>query len=165
MVANSGKPSGNRQPPTAKTWLKCGEVGTYAQLNKKRAFPKFERDHVPSAAAMRNAAKKAKRGMSPAKLKCVNNRLKEKALTIAIPTTTHRRFSRTCGSGRNTSKQINNDGDNLSRAANKDLAQIQKALDGPPKNACADAYRKAAKKVKSQDHNKLIRDVIAGCPG
>ena len=54
-MANSAKPGGNKQAPTSKPWLKCGEVGTYAELNKKRAKPKFERDHVPSHAAMTQA--------------------------------------------------------------------------------------------------------------
>jgi hypothetical protein len=153
------------QAPTKKPWLKCGEVGTYAELNKKRAKPRFERDHVPSAAAMRKAAKDSSPGMSPAKWKCVKSRLKDQAKTIAIPKSLHRGFSRTCGSGRNTSTQIAKDAGGLNKAMNKDLDKLQKKLDGPPKHACADAYRKAADEVRTQDHEALIEKVKAECPG
>lgn len=156
--------SKNKQPPTTKPWLKCGEVGTYAKLNNKRAKPKFERDHVPSAAAMLKAAKKHKKGMSPDKLACVKRRLKDQALTIAIPKGLHRGTSRTCGS-RNTKTQIKTDSEGLNSASNKDLAKIQKKLDGPPQHACADAYREAAKEVRAQDHEALIKKVVAECPG
>ncbi len=156
--------SKNKQAPTTKPWLKCGEVGSYSKLNKKRAAPKFERDHVPSHAAMNHAAQNSPdmKGVSKAVRKCVKNRLKDRALTIAIPKSLHRSTSRTCGS-RNTQAQIKTDSGNLNSAANKDLARIQKKLDGPPKAACADAYRAAAKEVRAQDHDKLIKDTIDEC--
>ena len=164
---NSGKPGGNTQPPTIKPWLKCGEVGTYAQLNKKRAKPKFERDHVPSHAAMLKAATSspAGRAMSKAQKACVKRKIRDRALTIAIPKGIHRGFSRTCGSSRNTPAQIKADAADLDSAANKDLQRIQKKLDGPPKSACADAYREAAREVRQQDHKGLIRKAIKECTG
>ena len=163
MADNSAKPGGNKQPPSTKPWLKCGEVGTYAELNKKRAKPKFERDHVPSHASMVKAAKSYKRGMSPAKLKCVKSRLKDQALTIAIPKSVHRGYSRTCGS-RNNATQIKQDAGNLDSAANKDLGRIQRHLDAKD-SPCAEHYREAAKQVRAQDHDALIKKVVAECPG
>src|SRR5262245_48158814 len=155
--------SKEKQAPTDKPWLKCGEVGTYAELNKKRAKPKFERDHVPSHAAMLKAAKSYKRGMSPAKLKCVKAHLKDQALTIAIPKSLHRGYSRTCGSRNNTS-QIKQDAGNLNSATNKDLGRIQRRLDST-ESPCAEHYREAAKQVRAQDHEALIKKVVDECPG
>ena len=155
--------AGVKQGPSNKPWLKCGEVGTYAQLNKKRAKPKFERDHVPSAAAMLKAAKKGNPGMSANKLACVKRKLKSQALTIAIPKGVHRGTSRTCGS-RNNKAQIKKDSEGLNSATNKDLNKIQKKLDGPPKSPCADAYREAATDVRAQDHEGLIKKVVKECP-
>ena len=158
--------SKNKQPPTTKPWLKCGEVDSYAKLNKKRAKPKFERDHVPSHASMNKAAQNSKdmKGVSKKVRKCVKSKLKDRALTIAIPKSLHRGTSRTCGS-RNNQTQIQSDSEGLKSAANKDLAKIQKKLDGPPKSPCADAYREAAKEVRAQDHEKLIQGVIDECLG
>ena len=166
MGANSGTPGGGtKQSPSKKPWLKCGEVGTYAKLNNKRAKPKFERDHVPSHASMLKAAKSppiGRYGMTNAQKKCVKGKIKDRALTIAIPKGMHRGFSRTCGS-RNTVAKIKSDASGLNSAANKDLRQIQKKLDGPPKSPCADAYREAAREVRQQDHAGLIKKAIKEC--
>jgi len=165
MVDNSAKPGGNKQPPQAKPWLKCGEVGTYAQLNKKRAKPKFERDHVPSHAAMNKAAQSSPRmrNASKAVRKCVKSHLKDKALTIAIPKSVHRGFSRTCGH-RNNASQISGDAGDLNAATKKDLAAIQAHLDGK-ESPCAQAYSEAAAEVKKQDHKQLIKEAIDKCKG
>ena len=160
-MANSGKPSGNKQASSDKPWLKCGEVGTYAQLNKKRAKPKFERDHVPSHAAMLKAAKSRRRGLKGKQLSCVKNRLKDQALTIAIPKGIHRKISRTCGS-RNDPKQITKDSGNLNKATNDDLTRIQNHLDAKD-HGCKEHYRQAAEQVKAQDHDQLIDDIIEKC--
>jgi hypothetical protein len=162
MPANSAT-SKNKQAPTTKAWLKCGEVETYAELNKKRAKPKWERDHVPSHAAMFKAAtgSPAGRGMTAAQKACVKGKIKDRALTIAIPKSLHRGYSRTCGS-RNTASQIKKDAKNLKSATNKDLARLQKRLDstGSP---CAAAYREAARQVRAQDREGLIKKAIAEC--
>lgn len=162
MPANSAT-SKNKQAPTGKAWLKCGEVNTYAELNKKRAKPKWERDHVPSHAAMLKAATSSPggRALTKAQKACVKGKLKAQALTIAIPKSLHRGYSRTCGS-RNTPSQIKTDAGGLDKAANKDLARVQKRLDstGSP---CAAAYREAARQVRAQDHEGLIKKCIAEC--
>lgn len=165
MASNSATSGGNKQAPTAKPWLKCGEVGTYAELNKKRAKPKFERDHVPSHAAMNKAAQSSPRmrNASKAVRKCVKAYVKDKALTVAIPKSVHRGFSRTCGS-RNTATQISSDSKDLGGAAKKDLDRIQAHLDSK-ESPCAKAYSEAAKQVKEQDHKKLINDAIDKCKG
>lgn len=165
-MANSAKPGGNKQPPAEKPWLKCGELGTYAELNEKKAQekpdpPKWERDHVPSQAAMLKAAQKDMVGLAPAEITCVENGLSNHALTIAIPYGKHRKHSRTCGSKRNTPKQIDKDAEDLDSAARKDLLRMQKNITP----SCAEAYREAAKAIRKQDHKKLIKDTIAKCTG
>jgi hypothetical protein len=153
----------NAQPPLPPLppWLKCGEVGTYSKLNEKRAEPKFERDHVPSKAAMNHAAqnKPKMKGVSARRRQCVEDRLESRALTIAIPHGLHRDHSRTCGT-RNTKKQVRSDAKSLDKAAAKDLRKLQKQLKG---TACEEPYREAAKQVRAQDHNKLINEVIDAC--
>ena len=155
----------NAQPPLPPVppWLKCGEVGTYSQLNKKRAKPKFERDHVPSHAAMNKSAQGSPKmeNASKSQRKCVKAKLKARALTIAIPKRLHRGHSRTCGS-RNNASQIKTDAKDLDSAANKDLGRLQRHLDGS-ESPCAAAYREAAKEVRAQDHKKLINDAIKEC--
>lgn len=163
MGDNSATTGGEKNPPSEKPELKCGEVETYSELKKKRAKPKFERDHVPSAAAMKAAAFKSNPGLSADGRACVKRRLKAQALTIAIPKGLHRGTSRTCG-GRNTKDQIRTDSEDLKGAAEKDLARIQDKLKGPPEDPCAGAYNEAAEKVRAQDHEALIKKVVAGCP-
>lgn len=100
-------------------------------------------------------------GASKVERKCVKERLKARALTIAIPKSLHRGHSRTCGS-RNNADQIKTDSKDLDSACNKDLGRLQRQLDesGSP---CATAYREAAKEVRAQDHKKLINDIIKEC--
>lgn len=159
MPDNSGT-SQEKQAPQEKPLLKCGEVGTYAELKKKRAAPEFERDHVPSAAAMLRAAMKDNPGLSVNERACVKRRLKDRALTIAIPKGAHRQHSRTCG-GRNTEKQIEDHSKDLDKAAKGDTDKLQENIDA----ACAEAYKKAAEQARAQDHKGLIDKVVAECTG
>ncbi len=158
----------NQQAPTTKPWLKCGELGTYAELNEKKAQekpdpPKWERDHVPSQAAMLKAAQNEVDflGLTGPEVTCIENGLSNHALTIAIPYGKHRKHSRTCGSKRNTPKQIDEDAADLDSAARKDLLRMQKNITP----GCAEAYREAAKEIRKQPHKKLITDTIAKCTG
>lgn len=164
-MANSAKPGGNKQPPAKKPWLKCGEVGTYAELNKKKAQekpdpPKFERDHVPSQAAMLRAAQKRFDfgGFTTEQVTCIENGLTNNALVIAIPYGKHVKYSRTC-KGRNKPSQIEEDSEDLDSAARKDLLRLQKKMTGK----CAEAYREAARQVRAQPHNKVIDDTVTKC--
>jgi hypothetical protein len=167
MAAPSGKP---KRPPKAP--LNCGEVGTYTELNKKAAKPNdLERDHVPSHAAMVEAAKALPElsGATAKQLKCVENQLRNRALTIAIPRGVHRDHSPTCGSRNKPLK--GKDAKDLSGAAARDLDAIQAQLDkaaqyfpGGGWAKCAQEYREAAKKVRAQDHGSLIKTIISECP-
>ena len=151
-VSGSGKPM-----------LECGEVGTYGQLKKKRAAPDFERDHVPSKAALLQNAKNKAPGMTGAELKCVKNKLTSRGMAIAIPKSAHRGFSPTCG-GRNTPAQISGDAKDLSGAIDRDTAAMQSHLDAT-NPACAAAYKEAVEKVKNHDNDSMIDNAINECMG
>lgn len=156
---------GNKDPGKAKKpKLECGEVGTYASLQKKRAAPKFERDHIPSVAALVERAKKIKKRMKPAQMKCVKGKVKRRGMAVAIPKPSHRQFSPTCG-GKNTSTQIRADGKNkegMKKACDRDTRAMQKHLNST-KPECADAYKKSAKKIKEHDSESMIRKAIKEC--
>jgi uncharacterized Zn-binding protein involved in type VI secretion len=160
--ANSGTLPGNQQGPlVAKPSLDCGEVGTYSDLKKKKAAPKYERDHIPSKAALLQAAKDRNPNMTSEEIKCVKSKLTARGMTIAIPKSAHRGFSPTCG-GRNTQSQIESDAGNLSEAVDRDINTMQNHLNQTdPK--CAQAYKEAATKVKEHDTDKMIDSAIDEC--
>ena len=83
-----------------------------------------------------------------------------RGIAIVIPKPHHRKYSRTCGSKRNTQSQIKNDAKDLKKAANKDLRRMTAALKGHP---CEDAYKKAAKEVRKFDHDKMIKKCKKDC--
>lgn len=136
--------------------LNCGDVGSYNEL-KKRKTNKQERDHVPAFSSMFEKATGGKR-FGPKKLKCIENKLKGQALTIAIPKSTHVEFSRTC-KGRGGVKRLKKDVANLKQAAKDDI----KALENNVPPTCRKAYKKAAKRVMAQNHNALIKRVVKEC--
>ncbi len=161
--ANSGTVPGNQQAPKPKKpWHKCGEVGGYGkQCRTGRAKGKWERDHVPSKAALKRAAEKGRPKVTdPAAMKRVMACVEARGIAIVIPKRYHRKFSRTCGSKKNTPAQINNDAKDLKKAAEKDLRAMTKALKG---HSCEAAYKKAAKEVRKFDHKAMIKKCKKDC--
>jgi hypothetical protein len=149
---------------TPKDMLECGEVGTYSELQKKAAAPKFERDHIPSKASLLKRAKKLKNDMSTAEIACVKAKVTARGMAVAIPTSAHRGFSPTCGS-RNTPEQISSDASSKNKmndAVNRDTKEMQKHLDEKHKK-CAEAYKEATKKIKEHDNDKMIKQAIKEC--
>jgi len=172
---NSGAPGGNIQEPAPKIQLDCGETGSYSKLQEKRAKAiddsetSYERDHIPSKAALKSAAlkraKDAGRSLDDEQEECIGNRTEARGITVAIPRSAHRGFSPTCGS-RNNKDQIASDGatpESMNAAVERDTSEMQKHLDGPPKHECADAYREATKKIKAHDNEGMIAKAIADC--
>jgi hypothetical protein len=145
-----------KQTPSNKGPLKCGDVGTYNQL-KKRKTNKQERDHVPAFSSMFEKATAGK-DFSTKELNCIENKLKGQALVIAIPKGVHVDYSRTC-KGRGGRKRIEDDAADLDDAAEKDIADL---VDNVPPG-CKAAYKKAAAQVKAQDHKALIKKVVKEC--
>lgn len=151
----------SQKPP--KPMLECGECGSYTKLRKKRAAPDYERDHIPSKAAVLKAAKDKRPNMSKAEIKCVKRKVTARGITVALPKSSHRKFSPTCG-GKNTKTQISDDAKDLATARDRDIKDMQEHLDNT-KSPCAAAYREAAKKVKEHDNEKVIDDAIKECTG
>lgn len=168
MSNNGGSPSnsatmpGNQQQPkTANaSELECGEAGSYSALNKKKAAPKYERDHVPSKAALLQAAKNKKK-MSKSEIACVKKKLTARGMTVAIPKSAHRNVSPTCGS-KNSQQQIGDDAKNLGKATDRDTKAMQKHLNKTNRK-CAKAYKEATKKIKEHDNDKMISTAIKEC--
>jgi uncharacterized Zn-binding protein involved in type VI secretion len=147
MTNNGGSPSnaatapGNQQAPTTVVMLECGETGSYSKLQEKGAAPDYERDHIPAKATLREAAfkraKDAGKSLDDDQRKCIAKRVEARGITVAIPKTSHRGFSPTCGSHKNTSAVIKTDADSpesLKAAVDRDIKAMQNHLDGPPKH-------------------------------
>jgi uncharacterized Zn-binding protein involved in type VI secretion len=145
--------------------LECGEVGTYAELKKKAAQPvNMERDHIPSKASLFSRAQQIKDDMTTAQFGCVKSKLEARGMAVAIPRTAHRGFSPTCGS-KNNSAQITSDGSSaakMSAAAERDTAAMQKHIDEAHPE-CSKAYGDAAKKIKENDNEKMVKQAIKEC--
>jgi hypothetical protein len=145
--------------------LECGEVGTYAELKKKAAQPvDMERDHIPSKASLFARAKKLADDMTDTQEGCVNGKLEANGLAVAIPRSAHRGFSPTCGS-KNTTAQIAKDAkssDSMKAAAKRDTDAMQKHLNATNKK-CAKAYAKAAKEIKENNNDSMIKKALADC--
>jgi hypothetical protein len=160
---------GETQAPTAVIMLECGECGSYSELQKKGAAPLYERDHIPSKAALRegafNRAKQAGIQLDNDQRGCIAKKVEARGITVAIPKFSHRNFSPTCSS-KNTQTQIANDAASpkkMNEAVDRDLKAMQDHLDGPPKHECADAYREAAKTVKAHDNEAMMKKAIVEC--
>jgi len=157
--------SGNDEPGKAKKpKLECGEVGTYGSLQKKQAAPEFERDHIPSVAALVERAEQIEEGMNTNQVKCVKNKVKRRGMAVAIPKRAHREFSPTCG-GKNTKDQIEADGagkEGMAKACDRDTSEMQRHLN-EENPECAEAYRNAANQIKEHDHEGMVRKAIKEC--
>lgn len=129
----------------------------YTKLKEKRARePGYERDHIPSKAALRDAAinRYKPKVMSKDQVKCVAGKVEARGITVAIPRGCHRDFSPTCGL-RNTEAQLAKDAktpESLAAAVDRDLAAMPANLDP----ACKAAYAEPAKKIKEHDNEKMI---------
>jgi hypothetical protein len=180
---NASTVPGNQQSPNDKPMHKCGQEGSYGGLKnsgrasknpekgKKRGARVWERDHVPSKAALFKRAEKLcglRPGKTPAQkalYDCVRGKLEYQGSAIVIPRKVHRGSSKTCGK-RNTKKQIKDDAatkESLDAAIKRDTDAIIEALKG---TECEQAYRDAAKQLKTgAEIDKMVKDAYADCGG
>ena len=100
----------------------------------------------------------AGKDFSTPQLSCIENKLKGQALAIAIPKGVHVKYSRTC-KGRGGQKRIKKDASDLDQAAKDDVKDLENKV--PP--GCRAEYKKAAAKVKAQNHKELIKKVVKEC--
>jgi len=147
-------------PPVPLPMHECGQVGSYSKLKREgKAKPDFERDHVPSKAALFAKAKKMRPKMDPDQAKRVKKCVEARGIAIVIPKSSHRNFSPTCGP-KNNATQISSDADNLNKARDRDLEAMEEHLE---KKACQSDYKKAAAKVKKFDHLAMIKKCRKDC--
>ena len=171
--AKSDQPEGGDQPGDKKPEKKPKEpleeleVGSYRAQNKKDAESVgMDRDHIPSKAAV-------KRAMEDAGLKVKPTTVDGNLTSVAIDRETHKE-GRTYGN-KNDDAQVAADAKDLRAAADKDLAEHRKALEGrdPPvpaedidameaavhkRNEELGLYDKPLDPVKLQKLNKPIKE-------
>jgi hypothetical protein len=153
-----GRPRKGKGPrKKKKKEMKCGESGKYGDLKKKTGKGQFDRDHVPSKAALKEFARKEVNGGAEL---C---KLQKKAIdsvgnAIAIPRGVHKDYSPTYG-GKNTPAQVSSDAGNLQGAAKRDTASVSAGM----KNPCKKKYDNWAKKInkmKDKDYKKMLDKAI-----
>jgi hypothetical protein len=143
--------------------LKCGEYGKYGDLKKKTGDGKFDRDHVPSKAALKAfaAALKGER-LTQAEM----NAIDKAADAIAIPRQAHIDVSPTYGQ---SASEAAKDAKDLAGAARRDVEVMLKKIDEyDADGGCKKAYRKAARRVlrkSNEDFAQWIADVLKKANG
>jgi hypothetical protein len=159
--ANSG---GSKK---GKKKLDCGELGTYGDQKKRTGDNKYDRDHVPSKAALKERAEQIakERGdppLSPKQKKAIENL----ADAVVIPKATHRKSSPTYGSkNKKLSKTDGKNAGTLNDALGRDLDAVLTDLEKTDPE-CAKQYRAAAKKLrdkvkKNSNHfDDFLNDVL-----
>lgn len=131
--------------------LKCGDVGTYREL-KKRKTNRQERDHVPATQSMLAAGQSHKAALNYAQKECFDRYVKMDAVTIAIPRRIHKEHSRTQG-GKGGASRVAKDAGNLIDAAEADFAELKPYL-----RDCKDKYETAKAEVLAQLPDKLFKE-------
>lgn len=138
----------NKKKGKKKDKLECGENGKYGDLKKKTGEGKFDRDHVPSKASLKERARNELRGgkeLCPDQKKAIDNL----AQAICIPKSIHSSYSPTYG-GKNNPARILWDSANPQKAARRDTAEVLRGMkkDGVSKE-CRKKYADWAKKVNN----------------
>ena len=157
--------------------LKCGDSGAYRDLLKQSGSNKFDRDHVPSKAALKQIADQIleaegieltdKERVMLFGSKTSPGLIANEGEAIAIDKADHREASRTYGN-RNSDERIAEDAKDAQAAAKKDTkAILEDATHWGEK--CREKYEKWAEQVVRKTHaeyvrniEKLISNVISG---
>ncbi|MBP0714327.1 hypothetical protein ABXK61_13490 [Burkholderia sola] len=122
--------------------LKCGEYGKYGELKKKNGKGKFDRDHIPSKAALKARAEALKgEPLTKAEAKAIE----KWGNSIAVPRQAHIDISPTYGQSLASAA---NDARDLAGSARRDVeAMLEKIDQYDADGGCKKAYKKAAKRV------------------
>ncbi|KAI1695674.1 DNase CdiA [Ditylenchus destructor] len=140
--------------------LKCGEYGKYGDLKKKTGDGKFDRDHIPSKAALKKrAAELLNRKLKPAEERAIDNA----AAAIAIPRQAHIDISPPHGQ---SPLEAAKDAKDLAGSARRDVeAMLGKIDEYDADGGCKKAYQKAAGRIlrmsnKDFDNTALPYDLL-----
>jgi hypothetical protein len=137
-----------------KAKMKCGEGGKYGDLKKKTGEGKYDRDHIPSKAALLEKAKELNKGvdLNPDQIKKITNW----GNSIAIPRKAHQDISPTYG-GRNTPAA---DAKDLAGSAKRDVdTMLEKIDEYDADGGCKKAYKKASKKILDMTNDDYKREL------
>ena len=142
----------------------CGDYGKFKD-QKNPSKKDLERDHIPSQAAMKKRAAD-NLGISGDRLgSCIENRLKNWAETLALPTKFHEE-GRT-NKSKNDSEQIELDADDLGDAVDKDVKEYEDKLDDADiPEECKGKIKEALEEIKKKTDeflNDFIKDQIKHC--
>jgi len=142
--------------------LKCGDAGPYGKMQRKTGGGKFDRDHIPSKAALKaRAAKRQGRELTPAEERAID----KAGDTIAIPREAHRDVSPTYGQ---TLKGAATDSEDLAGSAKRDIDAMLEEIDKyDADGGCKKAYKKAAKSIlkkTNDEYDKWLDDIIDSVP-
>ncbi len=152
------KGEGAKSKPKKK--MKCGESGSYGDLKKKTGDGKFDRDHIPSKAALKERAAELKgEPLSAAEKRAIDNG----ADAIAIPRQAHIDHSPTHGQ---SIAEAAKDAKDLAGSAARDIAAMLDKIDEyDADGGCKDAYKKASDailKKSNKDYDDWLEKLISG---
>ena len=141
-----------------KVKMKCGELNQYGEQQKVSGNNKFDRDHIPSKAALKAKAQQLQgKELKP----CQAQAIDKGALSIVIPKPAHQQFSPTYGQ---SAEEAKNDAKDLQGAAKQDTDAMEKKY--MKDKACAEAYKKAANKIKkitNRQYTKWLKKMLKSC--
>ncbi|MBB3195370.1 PAAR-like domain-containing protein [Roseateles terrae] len=154
-----GKGGGDGKKTKPKKKMKCGEFGKYGDLKKKTGDGKFDRDHIPSKAALKARAKKLNGGVQ---LTDEQERVIENwGNSIAIPRRAHIDHSPTYGQ---TSAAAAIDSKNLAGSARRDVeAMLSKIDEYDADGNCKKAYQRASRRIlrmSNADFDAALKKIL-----
>ncbi len=146
--------------------MNCGEGGNYGDMLKKTGDGKLDRDHVPSKAALQEAAKNLidEYGIDLTKTQLSalfgdNGLISKQGRAIAIPKKDHQKHSETYGR-RNSPEKIKEDAGDLQKAAKRDTKTIEEAEGKEMDDECAEKYKKEADEIRKKTNAEYERDLL-----
>jgi hypothetical protein len=138
--------------------MKCGESGKYGDLKKKTGDGKFDRDHIPSKAALKARAEQLQgEPLSAAQKRAIDNA----GNAIAVPRQAHIDVSPTHGQSLSDAAK---DAGDLAGSAKRDVnAMLEKIDEYDEDGGCRKAYQTAAKTILQKtnaDFDKMLADIL-----
>ncbi|OOS08342.1 hypothetical protein SAMN02745664_11655 [Moraxella cuniculi DSM 21768] len=159
-TSNNKKPQKKTQKDSTvkpKPKLKCGQSGTYKDLKKSTGDNKYDRDHIPSKAALKKRAAELKGDeLTKEEAKAID----DAGWTIAIPKQAHKDASPTYG---NKNKNlIQKDANDLAGAAQRDIKAMRDKI-GKYDKGCAKKYRTETNKILKKtnaDYDRMLENIL-----
>lgn len=139
--------------------MKCGEYGKYGDLKKKTGDGKFDRDHIPSKAALKARAEELLGPLDAAQKKAIE----KAAAAVAVPRRAHIDVSPTYGQSAASAAK---DGKDLAGSARRDVEEMLKKIEEyDADGGCKKQYKKAAgrvMKMSNKDYDDWLVKTVEG---